>query len=108
TWHTNVDTYERIVPDDVKKDAILVAASIYQLAMRDEMLPRFTRAEMPPKPGPPGAAPAVPARAANAPEPGRPAAESHGAKPTAAPGEQAKPAPAQPAQGGTTRPTPRM
>lgn len=69
TWHTNIDTYERIIEDDVKKDAIEVAAAIYQLAMRDEMLPRFTAAEMPPKPEPaiPGAAPAAPATAPSRP-----------------------------------------
>ncbi len=62
TWHTNLDTYERIIEDDAKKSAIVVAAAIYQLAMRDEMLPRFTKAEMPPKPEPtptPGATPAA-------------------------------------------------
>lgn len=51
TWHTNLDTYERILEDDVKKDAMVVAWAVYQLAMRDEMLPRFSKAEMPPKPG---------------------------------------------------------
>jgi len=66
TWHTNLDTYERIIPDDVEKDAVLVAASVYQLAMRDDLVPRFAKADMPPKPEPetPGAAPAVPARTA--------------------------------------------
>jgi hypothetical protein len=50
TWHTNLDTYERILEDDVKKDAMVVAWSVYQLAMRDEMLPRFSKSDMPPKP----------------------------------------------------------
>src|SRR5256885_12110590 len=50
TWHTNLDTYERILEDDVKKDAMVVAWSVYQLAMRDELLPRFSKADMPPKP----------------------------------------------------------
>ncbi|HSK63990.1 MAG TPA: M20/M25/M40 family metallo-hydrolase [Pyrinomonadaceae bacterium] len=50
TWHTNLDTYERILEDDVKKDAMIVAWSVYQLAMRDELLPRFSKADMPPKP----------------------------------------------------------
>ena len=50
TWHTNLDTYERILEDDVKKDAMVVAWSVYQLAMRDELLPRLSKAEMPPKP----------------------------------------------------------
>jgi len=50
TWHTNLDTYERILEDDVKKDAMIVAWSVYQLAMRDELLPRFSKADMPAKP----------------------------------------------------------
>ena len=47
TWHTNLDTYERIIVDDVKKSAIIVAAAVYALAMRDELLPRFKATEMP-------------------------------------------------------------
>ena len=43
TWHTNLDTYERIVEDDVKKSAIVIAGAVYHLAMRDELLPRFTQ-----------------------------------------------------------------
>ena len=50
TWHTNLDTYERILEDDVKKDAMVVAWAVYQLAMRDDMLPRFSKSEMPPRP----------------------------------------------------------
>lgn len=50
TWHTNLDTYERIVEDDVKKDAMVVAWAVYQLAMRDDLLPRYSRADMPAKP----------------------------------------------------------
>ncbi len=50
TWHTNLDTYERIVEDDVQKSAIAVAAAVYHLAMRDEMLPRFSKEEMPAAP----------------------------------------------------------
>lgn len=47
TWHTNLDTYERIVEDDAKSAAIVVAAAVYHLAMREEMLPRFSRERMP-------------------------------------------------------------
>ena len=47
TWHTNLDTYERIIEDDVKKSAIVIAAAVYQLAMSDNLLPRFKREEMP-------------------------------------------------------------
>ena len=50
TWHTNLDTYERIVEDDVKAAAIVAAAAAYHLATRDAMLPRFTRERMPPPP----------------------------------------------------------
>jgi Zn-dependent M28 family amino/carboxypeptidase len=62
TWHTNLDTYERIVEDDVKKSAIVIAAAVYHLAMREEMLPRFAGEEMPRRPGQQQpAAPAPPA-----------------------------------------------
>ncbi|HEX8635523.1 MAG TPA: M20/M25/M40 family metallo-hydrolase [Pyrinomonadaceae bacterium] len=50
TWHTNLDTYERIVESDVRSAAIVVAAAVYHLAMRDEMLPRFTKEKMPAPP----------------------------------------------------------
>ena len=43
TWHTNLDTYERIVEDDVKAQAAVIAGVVYELAMRDEKLPRFTK-----------------------------------------------------------------
>ena len=60
TWHTNMDAYERIIEDDAKKSAIAIAAAVYVLAMRDEMLPRFTREDMPPvqaRPDAPGQTP---------------------------------------------------
>lgn len=60
TWHTNLDTYERIVEEDAKKSAIVIAAAIYQLAVRDDPLPRFTKSEMPPLP-PPTPVPGTPA-----------------------------------------------
>ena len=47
TWHTNLDTYERIVEDDVKKSAAIIAAAVYLLASRDELLPRFAGEAMP-------------------------------------------------------------
>lgn len=50
TWHTNLDTYERISEDDVKATAAIVAAGVYELAMRDELLPRFSKTEMPKAP----------------------------------------------------------
>ena len=60
TWHTNLDTYERILEDDVKKDAMEVAWAVYQLAMRDDLLPRLPKSEMPPKPEEISAQPATP------------------------------------------------
>jgi len=50
TWHTNIDTYERIIEDDAKKSAIVFAAAVYALAMRDELLPRFAPDKMPKAP----------------------------------------------------------
>src|SRR2546423_1841441 len=61
TWHTNLDTYERIIEDDAKTSATVIAAAGYQLAMRDEMLPRFTKEAMPPLPPSPATQPATPA-----------------------------------------------
>jgi len=52
THHTNLDTYERVIEEDVKKAAVIVASTIYHLAMRDEMLARFAPADMPPPPPP--------------------------------------------------------
>ena len=53
THHTNLDTYERVIEDDVKASAIAIAATLYQLAMRDDMLPRLPAAQMPPLPARP-------------------------------------------------------
>jgi carboxypeptidase Q len=65
TWHTNLDTYERIVEDDVKAQAAVIAAVVYELAMRDDKLPRFTKDELP-KVDPPATPPATPAPTAGA------------------------------------------
>jgi hypothetical protein len=51
TWHTNLDTYERIVPDDVMKNAVITASVVYHLANRDKMIPRFASDAMPALPG---------------------------------------------------------
>jgi Zn-dependent M28 family amino/carboxypeptidase len=60
TWHTNLDTFERIVPEDATKAAIAIAGAVYHLAMREDRLPRFAKDKMPepPKPEAPAAAPA--------------------------------------------------
>ena len=51
TWHTNLDTYERIIESDAQMSAMAIASAVYHLAMRDEKLPRFTKDAMPPRPG---------------------------------------------------------
>jgi hypothetical protein len=47
TWHTNLDTYERVIEDDARKSAMVIAAAVYHLAMRDEQLPRLAKDKMP-------------------------------------------------------------
>lgn len=39
-YHTNMDVYERLMQDDMKQAAIIVAALVYHTAMRDAKLPR--------------------------------------------------------------------
>lgn len=48
TWHTDLDTYERVLEGDLKQCVMVVASLAYHLAMRDEMLPRFSADSMPP------------------------------------------------------------
>ena len=52
TWHTNLDTYERIIPEDARKSATVIAAAVYELANREERLPRFGKKDMPAPPKP--------------------------------------------------------
>lgn len=40
THHSNMDVYERIQEPDMKQNAVIVAAFVYQTANRDERLPR--------------------------------------------------------------------
>ena len=47
TWHTNLDTYERIIETMRKQSAMVIAAGVYHLAMRDQMLPRLPKDKMP-------------------------------------------------------------
>ncbi len=51
TWHTNLDTYERIVPEDVMHNAVVTASLMLHLANREQMLPRFAPDKMPALPG---------------------------------------------------------
>jgi Zn-dependent M28 family amino/carboxypeptidase len=40
THHSNMDVYDRLQPEDLKQAAVVVAAFVYDAAMRDQMLPR--------------------------------------------------------------------
>jgi hypothetical protein len=40
THHSNMDTYERLQPADLKQAAVVEAIFVYNTAMRDQMLPR--------------------------------------------------------------------
>jgi len=40
THHSNMDVYERIQPDDMMHDAVIVATFVYNAANRDDKLPR--------------------------------------------------------------------
>ncbi len=88
THHTQADTYERLVPADLKQAAVVMASFAYHAAARNEMLPR--------KPLPPD--PPAPPRDAAAPGDlgGRPAgATSSGAPPAGGPAAGQRP-PVQP------------
>ena len=50
TWHTNVDTYEQVLPDDARQAAAVAAYLAYRLANADETLARFADDEMPAAP----------------------------------------------------------
>jgi carboxypeptidase Q len=43
THHSNMDVYDRLVADDMKHNAMIVAAFVYLAANRDEKLPRKPR-----------------------------------------------------------------
>ena len=40
THHTNMDSYDHLIADDLKQAATIVASFAYHAAMRDEKLPR--------------------------------------------------------------------
>jgi carboxypeptidase Q len=40
TNHTNMDVYDRLQADDLKQAATVMAAMVYDAAMRDEPIPR--------------------------------------------------------------------
>jgi len=60
THHTQADTYERLVPADLKQASVVLASFLYHAAMRDEMLPRKPVPPDPPAPPRDAAVPGAP------------------------------------------------
>jgi hypothetical protein len=50
TWHTNRDTYDKIVFDDLRSNAILIASLAYQAAEDSATMPRDRLDPLPPDP----------------------------------------------------------
>src|SRR5476649_609535 len=61
THHSNQDTYDKMVPDDMKQMATIVASFVYNTAQRDEMIPRKPLPAPTPARGARGAGAAAPA-----------------------------------------------
>jgi carboxypeptidase Q len=40
THHSNMDVYDRLVPEDLRKNAVILASFLYRAAMSDERVPR--------------------------------------------------------------------
>ncbi len=55
THHTNLDVYERAIPDDLMQNAVIVAAFAYQAANREALMPRkpLPKAQPAQRPGAP-------------------------------------------------------
>ncbi|HSC52759.1 MAG TPA: M20/M25/M40 family metallo-hydrolase [Phnomibacter sp.] len=63
THHTNMDSYDHLVPEDLKQASTIIAAFAMNAAQRDEKLPRKELPAPRPAPAAPGAVPAAaPAR----------------------------------------------
>lgn len=43
TWHSNQDNYDRLLPDDLKEAAVIIASLVYNAATMDGRLPRKQR-----------------------------------------------------------------
>ena len=39
-YHSNMDVYDRLVPEDLMANSVIMATFVYHAAMRDEKLPR--------------------------------------------------------------------
>ncbi len=70
THHSNMDVYERLQADDMKQASIIMAAFVYNAAMRDEKLPR--------KPLPPNTERPVAAAPASTPDTAKDATRASG------------------------------
>ena len=40
TWHSNMDVYDKLLPEDLQINAVVMASFAYHAAMRDEKIPR--------------------------------------------------------------------
>ncbi|MEO5819643.1 MAG: hypothetical protein ABIT71_04000 [Vicinamibacteraceae bacterium] len=69
--HTNLDVYERAIPDDLVQNAITIATFAYHAAMRDQLLPRKPLPKPTPAPTPGQRPPTTPAPTASG-APGNP------------------------------------
>src|SRR6188768_1081491 len=45
THHTNMDTYDHLIPEDLRQAAIIVASFVYNTAQRDQKIPRKAQAQ---------------------------------------------------------------
>ncbi len=70
THHSNMDVYERLQADDMKQASVIMAAFVYNAAMRDEKLPR--------KPLPPNTERPVAAAPASTPDTAKDATRASG------------------------------
>jgi len=55
TWHTSVDTVERVPVEDISRTATIMASVAYHLASRSEKFPAFGKDDLPPIPPMPAA-----------------------------------------------------
>jgi len=53
TWHTSVDTVERVPVEDIARTATIMASVAYHLANRSEKFPAFSKDDLPPIPAMP-------------------------------------------------------
>jgi hypothetical protein len=42
TYHSNMDVYDRLIPEDLEQASVVMATFVYHAAMRDKKLPRIT------------------------------------------------------------------